>query len=228
MKKLILLSITILFLNSCSTIQTFNPEITTQELKQSITFLASDSLKGRKPGTPEAQVAANFIADKFMKAGFKPLDKEIFQYFDVVTQVEAGKTNSIEFEGYKAELEKDFIPFNFSKDATASGDVVFCGFAFDIDTDSLKWNDFANVDVKDKWVLAFRADPELDNPDSKFLPYTKVQSKVLNAKDHGAIGVLLVSGVEFDKKDKLVKPALDQSMSNCGIPVFHINRALAN
>ncbi len=48
---------------ACS--QKFNPEITVQELKESVGYLASDSLKGRKPGEPGDLLAATFIRQKF-------------------------------------------------------------------------------------------------------------------------------------------------------------------
>jgi hypothetical protein len=48
-----------------------NPEITAKELKTDVYFLASDSLKGRKPGTKEADIAANYIRDQFIASGLK-------------------------------------------------------------------------------------------------------------------------------------------------------------
>ena len=47
----------------------FQPEITTHELETHISFLASDSLKGRKPGTPEGKVAAEYIRNQFKDYG---------------------------------------------------------------------------------------------------------------------------------------------------------------
>ena len=48
-----------------------NPDITTDELFQHISYLASDSLKGRLPGTEEDRLAALYIADEFSKAGLQ-------------------------------------------------------------------------------------------------------------------------------------------------------------
>ena len=47
-------------------------EITAKDLKKYVSFLASDSLKGRKPGTSEMNVAAKYILDHFVAAGLKP------------------------------------------------------------------------------------------------------------------------------------------------------------
>ena len=45
----------------------------TERIKRDLSFLASDSLKGRYPGTTEDSIAAAYIANEFLKAGFLPL-----------------------------------------------------------------------------------------------------------------------------------------------------------
>ena len=68
------------------------PEITAKELKADVYFLASDSLKGRKPGTREADIAANYIRKQFIASGLKLICDNGFQYFDIVTNVTAGRS----------------------------------------------------------------------------------------------------------------------------------------
>lgn len=208
--------------------QNKNVEITKAELNEYIGFLASDSLKGRKPGTPEGVVAAEYIGNNLKDLGYKSFGDSYYQYFDVVTEVTAEKENYLKIGDYSAVLGTDYTPLNFSANAEVIAEVVFVGFGFDIDIDSIKWNDYANIDVKDKWVLALRADPELDNADSKFIPYANERSKVLTAKENGAAGIIFVSGVEFDKRDKLLRLAADQTESNLGIPALHVKRAIVN
>lgn len=208
--------------------QNKNAEITKAELNEYISFLASDSLKGRKPGTPEGVVAAEYIGNNLKELGYKSFGDSYYQYFDVVTEVTADKENYLKIDEYSAVLSTDYTPLNFSANAEVNAEVVFVGFGFEIDTDSIKWNDYANVDVKDKWVLALRADPELDNADSEFIPYANERSKVLTAKEKGAAGIIFVSGVEFDKRDKLLRLAADQTESNLGIPALHVKRTIAN
>jgi hypothetical protein len=52
--------------------------ITGGEILQNVTFLASDSLKGRAAGTEENNVAAAFIASKFKEYGLKPVFRDRF------------------------------------------------------------------------------------------------------------------------------------------------------
>ncbi|MFC4262607.1 M28 family metallopeptidase [Ferruginibacter yonginensis] len=53
--------------------QNINQLITATEAKRIESYLASDELKGRKTGTKEIDMAANFIAAEFKKSGLKPL-----------------------------------------------------------------------------------------------------------------------------------------------------------
>ncbi len=213
---------------SCQRIQIDNPEITSVELNEHIAYLASDSLRGRRSGTPEGKLAAEYIRDQFRMFGYDMLEDNGFQYFEVITEVEAGPSNAISVDDMEASVMKDFTPLSYSSNGSLEANVVFCGYGFDIEETGLKWNDFEGVDVGDQWVLVLRADPEPDNNESRFLPYTQDRSKVITAKDKGAAGVLLVSGEELDASDKITEPEVDRLGTSSGIPVFHISRTLAN
>ncbi len=217
----------IVFINSNAQISD-NPEITINELYGHISFLASDSLEGRGCGTEKGRIAAQYIASNFKDLQLKfPCDKG-FQYFDVVTKVNAGLNNSLSFDSFKAQLNEDFIPFSFSENTSVKAEVVFAGYGFDFNTDSLSWNDYKNIDVSGKWVMILRGDPEIDSLYSSFIQFSEERSKVLTARDRGASGVLFVSGIEMDKKDELVSLFFDKSQSSAGLPVIHIKRSLAN
>lgn len=229
MKRILssLLLLAILF-SSGALFAQYNPEITTADLQKQIGFLASDSLKGRKPGTPEDAVAAAYIRDCFNKAGLKLLFDKGYQKFEIVADVKAGTNNSIAFGDFKAQQGVDFTPISFSSSATLTAPVVFAGYGFDLDLDSLKWNDYKGIDVKGKWAVILRGDPEPEKANSAFLPYEQERGKVLTAKDKGAIGVLLVSPSDIDKTDVIMHMQYDKSPSDAGIPVFSITRALAD
>ncbi len=205
-----------------------NPEITAKELKADVYYLASDSLKGRKPGTPEGDLAAKYIREQFKASGLKLISDNGFQYFEIVTDVTLGEKNSFTFEGFKGTVKQDFIPLVFSSNGEVNAPVVFAGYGFDIDQDSLKWKDYDGINVKGKWVMIFRGDPELDNSDSKFIPYGDIRGKVLTAKDHGAAGVLLVTPKAIDKDDKLMVLRTENNEVTAGIPVINIKREFGN
>ncbi len=206
----------------------YNPEISATDLQKQIGFLASDSLKGRKPGTPEDAVAAAYIRDCFSRAGLKLLFENGYQKFEIVTDVIAGKNNAISFDGIMAQPNVDFTPLSFSAAGTSSAKAVFAGYGFDLDLDSLKWNDYKGLDVKGKWVIILRGDPEPEKANSAFLAYEQERGKVLTAKDKGAIGVMLVSPSDIEKSDVIMHMQYDKSPSDAGIPVFSITRAFAD
>lgn len=224
---LIIFLVGILF-SSKTLLAQYSPDITVNDLQKQIGFLASDSLKGRKPGTPEDIVAASYIRNCFTKAGLKLMCDNGFQKFEIVADVKPGNTNSISYGGNDAQLNVDFTPLSFSSSATVSAPVAFAGYGFDLDIDSLKWNDYKAIDVKGKWAIILRGDPEPEKANSAFLPYEQERSKVLTAKDKGAIGVLLVSPSDLEKRDTLMHMQYDKSPSDAGIPVFSITRALAD
>jgi aminopeptidase YwaD len=205
-----------------------NPEITTKELSEEIHFLASDSLKGRKPGTPEEVVAAKFVRDKFRAAGLELMGKDGFQEFELVADVKAGNNNTFVYDGAKAVFEADFVPLSFSASSHLSTKAVFACYGFDIDQDSLKWNDYQGINAKGKWVIILRGDPEMDKPNSGFIAFEQERSKVLNAKDKGATGVIFISPSDMEAKDKLMTMHYDETAADAGIPVFNITRALAD
>jgi len=163
----------------------FSPEITTTDLQKQIGFLASDSLKGRKPGTPEDLVTSAYIRDCFSKAGLKMMFDKGFQKFEIVADVKPGVNNLITFDGFKAQQGVDFTPLSFSSSASLTAQAVFAGYGFDLDLDSLKWNDYKSIDVKGKWAIILRGDPEPEKANSAFLPYEQERGKVLTAKDKG-------------------------------------------
>ena len=205
-----------------------NPEITIPELREHITFLASDSLKGRKPGTKECRIAAQYIKDQLPANMDFSLVKNGLQNFEVVSSIEAGANNQFSFSRITGELGKSFTPVAFSKNTTLRASVVFVGYGFDFDSDSVSWHDYNGVDVSGKWALILRGDPEIDKPNSIFASFSSMRNKTLKAKDKGAAGVIFVSGVKFDKKDKLVKLTFDKSQATAGIPVLQIKRSLAD
>lgn len=214
----------LLFVNAFVWCQTAD----TNAIKTRVTYLASDSLEGRKPGDRGCNLAAAYIRDGFKEAGLTFMNNEAFQYFQVTTDVKAGKNNAFSINDTSFFLNTDYVPFSFSANASVKADVVFAGYGFDFTHDTLHWNDYQNIDANGKWVLILRGNPEPDHENSVFLPYTKERTKALTARDHGAAGVLFVTAMAWDKNDELISLSYDKSKSGSGVPVINIKRSLAN
>ncbi|MDP2337824.1 MAG: M20/M25/M40 family metallo-hydrolase [Bacteroidota bacterium] len=203
-----------------------SPEVTVNELKMHVSYLASDELKGRKTGTEGDSLAAEYIRKELKEDGLVPLYDKGFQRFRVTDKIIYGPANSLEVNAALLKVDTDFTPFAFSENNSFSAEVVFAGYGFDINEDSLKWKDYAGIDVKGKVVLILRADPEVEKNMSPFIKYSRDRDKVLQAKDRGASAVLLVSGKVFDPEDKF--EPLAKGEQSVGIPALRISRETAN
>ena len=212
----------ILFLFSC----TGNKNVTEKELQDEIKYLSSDSLKGRLTGSPGDSLAAVYIRSKFESYGLVPLSGDGFQRFKVTKRILPGKDNFLSVNGINYSPEKDFMPLAFSSDSSLEAEVVFVGYGFNIKSDSLNWDDYNGIDIKGKWVMMLRADPETDKTKSPFVPYSGDRDKAILAKDMGAAGVLLVSGPVFDSQDTF-EPLNTEGFS-VGIPVLRLKRGVAD
>jgi aminopeptidase YwaD len=225
MKKLALPGLVLLFvLLSCSRIKE-DPAITESELMAHVKFLASDSLKGRYPGTPEDYLTARYIADEFQKAGIKWLTNNGLQEFEIVTDLELGNSNTFQFKDIFGIPGKDFAPASFSSNGSLDAEVIFCGYGFEINQPDLKWNDYAGYDVSGKWVMVLRGNPLPDQP-SPYDNYSNDRDKAMVARDNGAAGIIFISGPLFDPYDELM--SLKSKESSVSIPAIDITRNLAD
>ncbi len=219
-------ALTLAVLASCS--QKYNPEITVKELKEELGYLASDSLKGRKAGEQGDLLAAQYIREKFEKAGLELLYENGFQIFGLVTSAQLGEGNVLKVDEEKFDVEKDFLPYAFSANTEVSAEVIFAGYGLEVDTDTLKWNDFKNLDVSGKWVMALQGDPDLDNPQSPFLEFSSERAKALNASDKKAAGLILVAGKKYSEEDELASLIFDKNSSRYSFPIIQVTRNVAD
>jgi hypothetical protein len=203
-----------------------NGQVTVQELQQHIKYLSSDALLGRLTGSPGDSLAAEYIRSKLLSYGLIPLSGDGLQRYKVTKRVLAGKSNSLSVNNVNYTIDKDFMPLAFSSNTGIVSDVVFAGYGFNINTDSLKWDDYNGIDAKGKWVMIFRGDPEPDNNKSPYITFSADRDKALLAKDMGAAGVLMVSGPVFDPRDTF--EALNLEGYSVDIPVLRIKKEVAD
>jgi len=224
-QKHILIQIFLLLLLSAGA-QT--PEARIAKLRTAVTYLASEELGGRKSGTDGDSLAAVFIRNKLVENGAVLMGNNGFQYFGIVSDIKSGAGNKLKIDGVDFEAGKDFQPFSFSASASLEASVIFAGFGISGSSGDLKWDDFADQDLKGKWVLVLRGDPEPDNASSAFIPMATDRAKALTVRDRGAAGLLLVSPSSVDKNDQPVDITFDKTVSDAGIPVISLTRKTAS
>jgi aminopeptidase YwaD len=202
-----------------------------------IKFLASDAMRGRATGSPELEKAAAYIAKQFKSDGLQALDgKSYLQPFPVTTNARLGTANRFEYsvggKTTKLKFEDDFIPFNFSSRARVAGSVVFVGYG--ISAREYNYDDYTGVDVKNKLVLILRHEPQEFDEKSVFAgkvytEHSQFFSKVVNAKNHGARGVILINdrANHRGESDQLETFGKTAGPADGGIPFVQIKAEVA-
>jgi Zn-dependent M28 family amino/carboxypeptidase len=92
----------------------FKPVVTAAMLKEWVSYLASDEMRGRKNGSPEMKTAALWIGEKFREAGLKPVNNNngefIHDYTFVSRQGAVNEKNVIGYlEGSDPDLKNEYI-----------------------------------------------------------------------------------------------------------------------
>jgi hypothetical protein len=157
-----------------------------------VQYLASPELKGRATGSPELEKAAEYIAGRFQSFGLKPAGKSFEQAFPVITGAHLGTGNQIRWSrggtGMVRPSNEIIQPFSFSSSGTVKAPIVFAGYGIT----SAHYDDYAGIDVKDKIVLILRHEPKEGHELSSHAGFAE---KAVNAKMHGARGVILINDV---------------------------------
>ena len=228
MKRLFILILILFTLSIQAQNKIHNPEITAEEIKANIFYLASDAMKGRFTGSPEERKAGEYIKSEFQLYGLKPaFNGSWFQEFPFIEKVEMTKQNSLalNIKGKKQSLKaaKDFTTVAYSGNGKASGELVFAGYG--ISAPKLNYDDYAGIDVKGKIVVVMRYHPEHDSSRSEFDKYASFRNKATVAKEKGANAILLVNGfVPKNDDDPLMDLRYDGAPAMKDISVQHVKR----
>lgn len=208
--------------------QADNPEVTTEEIKEHISFLASDKLKGRDSGTEELFGAAVYISDEFKNYGLEPLFKDGFlQEFPFVKTIELTDKNSLSFSTNGSEVElklrEDYITVPFSGNTDVNASLVFAGFG--ISASDLNYDDYSGIDVKNKIVIVFRNTPEPAVAHSGFDAHSPLRKKSSVARDKGAAGIIFINPYDSNKtSDDLVEFSFDRGGAMSDFSVQSVKR----
>ncbi|MDZ4289586.1 MAG: M28 family peptidase, partial [Prosthecobacter sp.] len=219
-------------------------EITPADIRQHVTYLASDELDGRLTGTEGERLATQYVADMFKGIGLQPDgDKEWFEPFDFTAGVALGKDNALTLEGpdgvSKLTTDQNWRPLSFSQiGAVPATAIVFAGYGVEtpeeaVGSDGKKleaYSSYAHLEVKDKWVLILRYLPE-DMPKARrdeLTRYSSLRHKALIARQKGARGLIVASGPNSKVVEQLVPMAFDASLASSGIAAISVTDALAD
>jgi len=206
-------------------------------IKKDVFYLASDECEGRGLKTDGINKAADYVAAGFKAAGLKPAmaDGSYFQPFTIKESfLELGPHKLIltgrDGKEIDADFNKSFCVCGMSAKGTVGGGVVFAGFGISADT---KYDDYADLDVRNKVVIVLRQNPRVRSKDPLFTEeesrkYAPLAAKVDQAAKRGAAAVVFVNDRDMaGKEDPLMgfDYARDDGKS-AAIPVIQAKRAL--
>ncbi len=211
---------------------------TPADLLEVVKTLAAPEMAGRATGSPGMERAARYIAAEFERVGLDPAGEagSYFQAFDVVTGIRLGEGNHFRIQGGAGDREyvvgRDFTPFSFSDSGQVQGEVAFAGYG--ITAPELQYDDYAGVDVTGRIVVLLSGEPRERDPNSPFrrpeaYRYTEVRYKILNAREHGARGVILVTNplAHGEEPEQLFAIRGVTSVSQSGILAVNALRRVA-
>lgn len=168
-------------------------------LKTHARFLASEKLTGRGINTPGIRLARDYIAGEFAKLGLQPGgdNGSYLQAFEVATGVRAEQPTSLTLSNHPPlTLNRDWTPLGFSASKKLEAEVVFAGYG--ITVKEYGYDDYQDIDAKGKIVIVLRYEPPPKDDKSPFRKYPNysihaaLRTKANNARDHGAVGMILV------------------------------------
>jgi hypothetical protein len=203
-------------------------------MKRDIFFLASEDCEGRGVGTQGLDLAAEYIAAQFRKAGLKPggVNGTYFQPFPFATGAQADGESTLVLrgpDGQKIALKQgvDFQVLNTSAPGKVSAPLVFAGYG--VTARTIDYDDYKDLDVKGKAVITLRKLPRWNDMDKPFDGANKDALVALDVKQNGgerrqAAAVLLVNDTS-ELKDALSPFQPFRGISTVTTPFVQVKRA---
>ena len=166
-------------------------------MKVHVMFLASDAMRGREAGSPEFDIAAQYVAAQFYAAGLRPGgdDGGYLQKVPLIGVKLADKGNFVWTppggQPQTLVFGQDFAPSsNAAKPETSlQAPIVFVGYG--IVAPDYKRDDYRGADVKGK-IVAFvgGAPSRYDGEERAFFSSPATKARI--AAEHGAIGAVQI------------------------------------
>ena len=165
-------------------------------MRAHVLFLASDAMKGREAGSPEYDIAAQYVAAQFSAAGLRPAGDagSYLQRVPLLSYRAAGKGElTWTPRGGKAQrlaFGTDYVPIADPRAAATALDapVVFVGHG--VSAPDLGHDDYAGVDVRGRIVAFVTGTPALGNGEIE-ASFTR-DARLVEAQRRGAVGAVIV------------------------------------
>ena len=220
-----------------------NPSFDQRDFIKHVDFLCRKELGGRMTGSTGERKATAYVAAYLDSLGVRPAGDGggWYQNFKFPAGSNMGQDNHLAAhwkddanqptEPY--ELDTAWRPLSYSKTGKLpEGDVVFAGYGIvaPASEGQEEYDSYVHLDVKDKWVMVFRYMPENISPERRqHLQYhSSLRKKAMDARDKGALGIVVVSGPNSNVKKQLVGLENDFARSGSSVGAISITDQVAN
>ncbi len=176
--------------------------INSENLKKHLSIIAGDEMEGRETGTEGQRKAAAYIESQFKKIGLqkpkglKGYKQEYPLYKDSVNVTSC----TVKLNSEELKYGQDYLVNVYSNDSKkiTAKEFVFAGYGISEE----KYDDYKNIDVKDKVVVFFMGEPK---ENGKFLltgsaksskyTYPGIAEKMKIAVSKGAAAAIIVNPI---------------------------------
>ncbi len=188
-----------------------------EKIRQHITYLASDELRGRHPGTRGEQLAAEYIKNAFINSKVTPLHGgSFFQEFPIMDGIQMKEGNFLKIRRNQwAVSDSTYYPTQYTENGSYKGRCYYV--AYGIVAPELDRDDYAGLKIEGKAVALNISSPDGIHPHSEFSRYEDLSGRIELAKEKGAAAIILI-----DPEGSRRVPRKFRKRLNMGIPVVFV------
>ncbi len=186
--------------------------ISAAQLRDYLSFIASDEMEGRDTPSRGLDTTAKFIAMNLTRWGFKPAGDNgtFFQHIALRRDQLDGAHSTAEINGQKFSFGEDFLANAVG--ATLSGPLAYVGRGWIVQSKNI--DDYKGIEVKDKImvVLGSGLPAGVTQADLRANQGQTVANPTQYAQQHGAKGILLIPNATMiqnweQQRQRVMQPA---------------------
>jgi len=205
-----------------------------QRYLNDIKTLTQPKMEGRGDGSKGLVRAEHVLSDRYKSLGLEPAGKNGYlQPFTVTTGAKLQGNNHLTVQNGEAKtafkLNEDYVPFSFSSSGTVTKPLVFAGYG--ATAEEFGYDDYAGLDAKDKIVVVLRYEPSgfaAKSGNQGLTAHAQIIGKAINARNHGAKGMILVNGkLGEGEEDLLTRFGSVSGPENVGILFAQVKNTVA-
>ncbi|GGY51501.1 M28 family peptidase [Parvularcula lutaonensis] len=182
-------------------------------LEADVRFLADDLLEGREAGTRGHELAALYIAQRFLALGLDPVSQAEGYYQKVPlrrfsSNLDGGAEFSVDGEPFEPRFE--FVGLSRTEQASVeNAPVVYAGFG--LVSDRHGRNDYEGIEAEGAIVAVFRGAPSFLGSEER-ATFSRMQART--AAEQGALGLVQILTPEYEENvrnfDRYAEGALSE------------------